>query len=73
VDEHRPVKEVRTLVLSKADELKIDLRGDQVGISGFGTTLKITVNYEVDINLPVVHRAIYHKVFEHSATYRNIR
>ena len=72
-DDHRPAKEVRALVLVKADELKVTLHGDQVTITGNGPTLKIGVAYPVDIRLPIFHQSIYHKVFQHEAAYRNIR
>jgi hypothetical protein len=72
-DDHRPNKEVRELVLTRAQELKIDLRGDQIAVSGYGQTLKIGVSYMVDINMPVLHRSIYRKVFQHETSYRNIR
>src|SRR6187399_2715117 len=64
-DDRRPTKEVRTLVLSRAEELRIGLRGDQVAVSGFGQTLKISVSYMVDINMPFFGQSIYRKVFQH--------
>ena len=70
-DDHRPNKEVRTLVLNRAEELKISLRGDQVAVSGSGQTLKISVSYMVDINMPILRQSIYRKVFQHETTYRN--
>ena len=72
-DDRRPTKEVRTLVLSRAEELRIGLRGDQVAVSGYGQTLKINVSYMVDINMPFFGRSIYRKVFQHEIAYRNIR
>src|SRR5882672_5735538 len=63
-DDHRPIKEVRTLVLARAEELKIDLRGDQVAVSGYGQSLKINVSYMVDINMPLLGQSIYRKVFQ---------
>jgi len=72
-DDRRPTKEVRTLVLTRAEELMIDLRGDQVSVSGFGPSLKINVSYMVDINMPFFGVGIYRKVFLHDNNYRNIR
>jgi hypothetical protein len=72
-DDHRPNKEVRTLVLTRAEELMINLRGDQVAVSGYGQTLKISVSYMVDINMPILRQSIYRKVFQHETAYRNIR
>ena len=70
-DDHRPNKEVRTLVLNRAEELKINLRGDQVAISGSGQSLKINVSYMVDINMPILRQSIYRKVFQHETSYRS--
>ena len=72
-DDRRPTKEVRTLVLTRAEELMIGLRGDQVAVSGYGQTLKINVSYMVDINMPFFGQSIYRKVFQHETAYRNIR
>jgi hypothetical protein len=70
-DDHRPNKEVRTLILTRAEELMIKLHDDQVGVSGSGTTLRITVNYTVDINMPIFRQSIYRKFFQHDTSYRN--
>ncbi len=72
-DDHRPNKEVRMLVLTRAEELMISLRGDQVAVSGNGQSLKISVSYMVDINMPILGQSIYRKVFQHETAYRNIR
>ena len=72
-DDRRPTAEVRTLVLTRAEELMIDLRGDQVAVSGYGQSLKISVSYMVDINMPFFHTSLYRKVFQHNTAYRNIR
>jgi hypothetical protein len=72
-DDHRPNKEVRSLVLIRARDLKIDLHPDQVNIMGAGQSLKILVTYDVAINLPVIQKTIYQKVFDHKAQYRIIR
>lgn len=68
-DDHRPSKEVRALVLVKADELKLPLHGEQVSITGNGPTLKVAVSYSVDFVLPVIKRRIYQKVYPHEAAY----
>ena len=69
-NDHRPAKEVRALVLVKADELSLTLHGDQVTITGNGETLKIGVAYAVDIRLPIFHQTIYRKPFQHEVAYR---
>jgi len=72
-DDHRPTKEVRSLVVTRAEELKLPVRGDQVTVTGGGQTLQISVSFVVDINMPVLRRSIYQKVFHNQASYRNIR
>jgi hypothetical protein len=70
VNEHRPAKEVRTLLLVKAEELSLPIRGEQIIIGGSGTTLRVSVDYDVDISLPVVERGVYRKLFSHTAEYK---
>jgi len=72
-DDHRPNKEVRSLVLIRARDLHIELHPDQVSIMGEGQNLKILVTYDVAINLPVIQKTVYQKVFDHKAQYRIIR
>jgi hypothetical protein len=72
-DDHRPNKEVRSLVLIRARDLNIDLHPDQISIMGEGQNLKIMVTYDVAIDLPVLRKTIYQKVFDHKAVYRIIR
>ena len=67
--ERRPAREIRELILVKADELTIPLRGDQISIKGIGPNLDVTVNYNVDIEIPLFERVIYSKEFNHQARY----
>jgi hypothetical protein len=39
--EGRPNKEIRALILVKADQLNLPLRGDQIAIVGAGPTLNV--------------------------------
>src|SRR5436190_22180311 len=48
-DEHRPAKEVRTLLLVKAEELSIPLQYDRIDITGEGETLRTIVRYDTEI------------------------
>ncbi len=68
--ENRPVKEVRALVLVKADELGIPIRGEQIAITGGGDSLNIRVSYDVQIEIPLLQRQIYTKRFDHSVKYK---
>jgi hypothetical protein len=68
--ERRPQKEVRTLILVKADELGLPLRGEQIAVTGEGPGLRVAVNYEVDVEFPGIDRVLYRKAFEHRVAYR---
>lgn len=68
--EQRPAKEVRALILVKAEQLSLPVRGEQITVLGRGDTLDVTVNYDVDIEVPLVRREIYSKTFEHRVKYR---
>src|SRR5262245_41170935 len=68
--EQRPAREVRALLLVKAEELELPVRGDQIIIKGSGTNMKVVVGYEVDIQIPIVERGLYRKLFQHRAEYR---
>jgi len=68
--ENRPAKEIRALILVKAEELSLPVRGEQITILGGGNTLNVSVNYDVDIDIPLLQRQIYTKKFEHMAKYQ---
>src|SRR3954471_22941081 len=42
--EERPAKEIRALILVRADQLSLPVRGDQITILGGGRTLNVRVN-----------------------------
>jgi hypothetical protein len=68
--ERRPPKEIRQLILLKADQLRLPIRDDQVSVKGIGTTLDVTVDYQVDVEVPLFERVVYTKEFHHDAKYR---
>src|SRR5262245_18178761 len=68
--EHRPPKEIRELLLVKAEELSLPVQGAQIMIHGAGTDLNVTVGYEVDIDIPVLERGVYRKQFQHTAQFQ---
>jgi len=72
-DDHRPAKEIRSLVLNRADQLKLKLQPHEIAITGSGQNLKIAVNYVAGIDIPLSDRTLYSKVFHHETSYRNIR
>src|SRR5437870_8883106 len=45
--DNRPSKEVRALVLIKAQELGLPIRGEQIRIVGGGQSLDVSVGYDV--------------------------
>jgi len=63
--EHRPNKEIRALLLVKAEELSLPVRGEQITIMGSGESLNVAVDYNVDVDIPLLQREIYTKHFEH--------
>src|SRR5439155_16593520 len=50
--EYRPTKEIRALILVKADELAIPIRGEQITILGGGESLNVSLSYDVNIEIP---------------------
>ena|SRR5437588_3729540 len=69
-NDNRPAKEIRALILVRAQELSLPVRGEQISILGGGTTLNVTVDYIVDIEVPLVRSSIYSKRFEHTVKYQ---
>jgi hypothetical protein len=67
--ENRPYKEIRSLVLVRADELGLPIRVDQIVIKGSGRTLNVTVGYDVDIDIPIFSHGFYSKHYEPKANY----
>jgi hypothetical protein len=72
-NEKRTPKEVRALLLVKADELKIPLEGDQIKIQGSGQTLKVSLEYDVSVDIPIFRYGFYSKHYEHNIGYRQPR
>jgi len=69
-NDNRPSKEIRALILVKAQELSLPVRGEQISILGGGATLNVSVDYNVDIEVPLVQSQIYSKRFEHRVKYQ---
>jgi hypothetical protein len=68
--DNRPSKEIRALILVKAQELSLPIRGEQITILGGGQTLNVRVDYDVDIDVPLIQQQIYTKKFEHQVAYQ---
>jgi hypothetical protein len=69
-NEQRPAKEIRELLLVKAEELSLPVSGNGITVMGGGDSLNVGVNYDVDIDIPVIQRQIYTKHFVHNARYQ---
>jgi len=67
--ERRPSKEVRDLILVKAEELELPIRGEQILINGVGASLTVHLDYGVDIEFPGLQRVLYRKDFQHAVAY----
>jgi hypothetical protein len=68
--ENRPSKEIRALIVIRAEQLSLPVRGDQIAILGGGRTLNVRVSYQVDIEFPVLQKTVYTKEFNHYVQYR---
>src|SRR5262245_16024079 len=66
----RSAKEIRDLLLVKAEQLSLPVRGEQIEVHGLHESLNVAVNYDVDIDIPVLQREVYRKRFEHSVKYQ---
>jgi hypothetical protein len=69
-NEQRPAKEIRELLLVKAEELSLPVNGNGITVMGGGDSLNVGVNYDVDIDIPLIQRQIYTKHFVHNARYQ---
>jgi len=67
--ERRPANEIRQLILVKAGELSLPVRGDQILVKGLGGSLNVSVDYAVDIEVPLFERVVYSKQFHHEGKY----
>jgi len=68
--EERPPKEIRALLLVRAEQLSLPIRGEQIAVAGGGQSLSVSVKYDVDIEIPLVQREIYTRRFEHKARFQ---
>ena len=68
--EHRPNREVRDLILVRAEQLSLPLHRDQVVILGDSQTLNVRVNYSTNVDVPILRGHLYTKEFSHDVKYR---
>jgi hypothetical protein len=72
-NEQRPAKEVRALLLVKAEDLSLPVQGDAIQITGSGQTLRAAVHYKADISMPIVNQPVYRMRFDHDLTPKTLR
>jgi len=68
--DHRPAREIWALLLVKAEELGLPIKGQDINILGGGESLNVSVGYEMDIDVPLLQRQIFTKHFDHSVRYK---
>jgi hypothetical protein len=69
-NDNRTSKEIRALILVKADELGLPVPGDQITILGGGHTLNIAVSYDVEVDVPIFRKGFYTKHYDHKVIYK---
>lgn len=69
-NEQRPAKDVRALVLIKAEDLSLPVHGNDVQITGKGQTLRAAVHYNADISMPILNQPVYRMRFDHDLALR---
>jgi len=57
----------------KAEELSLPLSSPQIEVRGGGDSLNVAVNYDVDIEFPLIQRELYKKNFSHNIKYQGPR
>jgi hypothetical protein len=71
--ENRSPREIRELLVNKADELGFHLDRSQIQVKGLGETLDVRVSYQLDVDLPIVRRGFYTMPFDQRETFRRPR
>ena len=66
--EQRSAKEIRALILIKAENLSLPVQGDGIQVDGYGQTLTATVRYKADISMPIVNQPVYRIRFQHASS-----
>jgi uncharacterized ubiquitin-like protein YukD len=73
VAEHRPPKEVRSMLLVRAESLEIPIDAEQIRITGEGRTMRAIVEYETDVRMPLINRPVYRIKFSHDVQHKDPR
>jgi hypothetical protein len=63
--EQRPAKDVRDLLLIRAEQLELPINNYQIAVRGHGDDLKGTVHYDAEITVPFLNQKVYEISFKH--------
>ena len=72
-NEQRPAKEVRALLLVKAEDLLLPVHEDGIDITGKGQSLRAAVRYKTDITIPIVNQPVHRVWFNHNLTLKPLQ
>jgi hypothetical protein len=72
-NETRTPREVRSLLIVKADELQIPLKPEQINVQGSGQNLQVSLQYDINIDVPIFQYGFYSKHYEHTVAYKQPR
>jgi hypothetical protein len=64
--DRRPAKDIRTLMLIKAEQLSLPIQDEEIQVTGQGESLQTTIAYSNDIHIPLLNRALYRMQFLHN-------
>ena len=67
--DHRPAKEIRTLLLVKAEQLSIPVSEERIDVTGQGQTLGTVIAYDREIKVPMLGGPLYRMEFRHNLSY----
>jgi len=63
--DHRPNHDIRTLVVTKAEQLSLPVQKEEVNVTGEGESLRTRFAYGTEIKIPLLNRALYRMEFSH--------
>jgi hypothetical protein len=64
--DHRPAKEIRTLLLVKAEQLSIPVSEERIDVTGHGQMLGTVIAYDREIKIPMLGGPLYRWEFRHT-------
>ena len=64
--DHRPAKDIRTLLVTKAEQLSIPVAEEGINITGHGQMLGTIIAYDREIEIPLLGGPLYRMEFRHN-------